>query len=312
MRDLVAARDAGGDFASLAEFAARVDPKLLNKMQIENLGRAGAFECLDGNRARVMAGAETILRRAQASAEERDSGQIGLFGAEPGRPEALRLPDVPDWQPLDRLSQEAEAIGFHLSAHPLDAYRQALKRIGVVPSSAIADRASRGGGRVKLAGTVVNSKERTTKTGSRMAWVRVSDTHGSFEVTCFSEVLNRSRELLAEGSAILVTADLRMEGEALRLTATELESLDKVAANAGGGIRVWLDAFSRVKTEHLIVDGIEKTLKRQGYGRGRVIINSKLDDHQTVEISLRERFDIGPRLIQAMRLVPGVAQVEEF
>jgi len=305
MRDLVAARDKGGDFASLAEFAARVDPKLLNKMQIENLGRAGAFECLDGNRARVMAGAETILRRAQASAEERDSGQIGLFGAEPGKAEALRLPDVPDWQPLDRLSQEAEAIGFHLSAHPLDAYRQALKRIGVVPSSAIADRASRGSGRVKLAGTVVNAKERTTKTGSRMAWVRVSDTHGSFEVTCFSEVLNRSRELLAEGSAILVTADLRMEGEALRLTATELESLDKVAANAGGGIKLWLDATATL-------DPIRALLTREGRGRGRVILVPQLGPAQEVEIALPGGFNVGPRLMQAMRVVPGVAQVEEF
>ncbi len=65
MRDLVAARDAAGPFASLADLAGRVDPKLLNKMQIENLARAGAFEPLEKNRARVMAGAETILRRAR-------------------------------------------------------------------------------------------------------------------------------------------------------------------------------------------------------------------------------------------------------
>ena len=88
-------------------------------MQIEDLAKAGAFDRLDGNRARVFAGAETVLRRAQASTEEKGSGRIGLFG-EPGRREELRLPDVPDWMPMDRLGFEAEAIGFHLTAHPLD------------------------------------------------------------------------------------------------------------------------------------------------------------------------------------------------
>ena len=155
MRDLVAARDASGPFASLADLAARVDPKLLNKMQIENLARAGAFECLEKNRARVMAGAETILRRAQADAEERGSGQIGLFGAESQQAEPLRLPDVPDWPLFDRLAHEAEAVGFHLSAHPLDTYRKALQRLGVTTSAHIADRARAGSARLKLAGTVV-------------------------------------------------------------------------------------------------------------------------------------------------------------
>ena len=94
-------------------------------MQLENLVRAGAFDTLEANRARLFAAAEAILRRAQATAEEKESGQIALFGAAPGAArEALRLPDMPDWPPMERLDFEAEAIGFHLTAHPLDAIRQ--------------------------------------------------------------------------------------------------------------------------------------------------------------------------------------------
>jgi DNA polymerase-3 subunit alpha len=95
---------------------------------------------------------------------------------------------------------EAEAIGFHISAHPLDAYAAALKRLDAVPSSRIESRA---GGRLKLAGTVGAKKERITRTGSRMMWVTLSDKEGAFEVTLFSEVLNRVRELLTEGTALL-------------------------------------------------------------------------------------------------------------
>ncbi|WP_198374384.1 DNA polymerase III subunit alpha [Neoroseomonas rubea] len=303
MKDLVAARG-GQAFASLAEFAARVEPRLLNKMQIENLARAGAFECLEKNRAKVMAGAETILRRAQASAEERGSNQIGLFGADAQRNEPLRLPDVPDWPLLERLTHEAEAVGFHLSAHPLDTYRRALQRLGVTPSAQIPDRARSGSARLKLAGTVVNAKERTTKTGSRMAWVRLSDTQGSFEVTCFSEVLNRSRDLLVEGKAVLVTAEARMEGEALRLTANDVESLEKAASGVAGGIRLWLDEISAIEP-------IRVLLEREGRGRGRVVLVPRTGPGQEVELALPGGFNVGPRLMQAMKVVPGVSQVEE-
>jgi DNA polymerase III subunit alpha len=304
MKDLVAARG-GQAFASLAEFAARVEPRLLNKMQIENLARAGAFECLEKNRAKVMAGAETILRRAQASAEERGSNQIGLFGADAQRNEPLRLPDVPDWPLLERLTHEAEAVGFHLSAHPLDTYRRALQRLGVTPSAQITDRARSGSARLKLAGTVVNAKERTTKTGSRMAWVRLSDTQGSFEVTCFSEVLNRSRDLLVEGKAVLVTAEARMEGEALRLTANDVESLEKAASGVAGGIRLWLE-------EVAAIDPIRVLLEREGRGRGRVVLVPRTGPGQEVELALPGGFNVGPRLMQAMKVVPGVSAVEEI
>ena len=84
-------RAASGRSPISADFAARVDPRQLNKMQLENLARAGAFDSLEPNRARLFAGAETILRRAQAEAEEAESGQIGLFGGG-GKPEPLRLP----------------------------------------------------------------------------------------------------------------------------------------------------------------------------------------------------------------------------
>jgi DNA polymerase-3 subunit alpha len=304
MRDLVAARGEA-PFASLADFAARVDPKLLNKMQLENLARAGAFEALEKNRAKVMAGAETILRRAQASAEERESGQIGLFGTDSQRNEPLRLPEIPDWPLLERLAHEAEAVGFHLSAHPLDTYRRALHRLGVTPSAQIAERARAGSARLKLAGTVVNAKERTTKTGSRMAWVRLSDAQGSYEVTCFSEVLNRSRDLLAEGQAVLVTADARMEGEALRLTASEVESLEKAASGAGGGIRLWLDEIAAV-------DPIRAILAREGRGRGRVVLVPRTGPGQEVEVALPGGFNVGPKVMQAMKVVPGVSAVEEI
>jgi DNA polymerase-3 subunit alpha len=291
-------------FGDVTDFATRVDPRQLNRMQLENLIRAGAFDRLDGNRARLFAGADTILRRAQADQQEKESGQIGLFGGAASRPETLRLPEMPDWPPLERLAFEAEAVGFHLTAHPLDAYAQALRRLGVVPSSQVEVRAQAGATRVKLAGTVVATKERITRTGSRMAWIRISDATGSVEVTFFSEVLNRSREILGQGSNVLVTADLKTEGEALRITAQDVCPLDQAAASAGASIRIWL-------RETASVPHIRELLGRESGGRGRIILVPKLDTAQSVEIALPGGYTVTPRLAQALKVLPGVEQVEE-
>ena len=147
MQALVAARGEPA-FTDLADFAARVDPRHLNRMQLENLIRAGTFDSLDTNRARLIGAAETILRTAQLRVEEAANGQTGLFGESRGA-EPLRMPDIADWAQFDRLSFEAEAVGFHLTAHPLDAYRQVLTRLGAVCSTQLLARAQAGVSRVQ-------------------------------------------------------------------------------------------------------------------------------------------------------------------
>ena len=303
MQALVATRGTSS-FEDLSDLAARIDPKQLNRMQLENLARAGAFDRIEPVRARAFAASETILRRAQAQAEEKGSGQIAMFGGG-NRPEALRIPEIPDWEAMDRLGYEAEAIGFHLTSHPLDAYEATLKRLNVISSTALEATASRGSARVKLAGSVVNTKERITRSGSRMAWVRLSDAAGSYEVTFFSETLGRARELLAAGTPVVVTADLKMEGESLRITATDIQSLDAAAERAGGGMRIWLDATAAVPHIHTL-------LTRDGQGRGRVVLIPQIEGDQNVEITLPGGFNVTPRLAQALKIIPGVARIEEL
>src|SRR6185312_5677095 len=208
------------------------------------------------------------------------------------------------WPPLEKLGFEAEAVGFHLTAHPLDAYAHVLHRLGAVRSDQIETLAARGITRVKLAGSVIGSKERITRTGSRMAWVRISDAAGSCEVTFFSEVLGRSREVLATGANVLVTADLRLEDDTLRITASDVTALDQAASGVGAGMRVWLE-----KTE--AVEHIRVLLDREGRGKGRVVLVPRVGDGQSVEIALPGGFNVSPRLAQALKVVPGVERIEE-
>ena len=303
MQALARARD-GRDFTDLADFAARVDPRQLNRMQLENLIRAGAFDRLEANRARLFGGAETILRRAQATAAEASSGQIGLFGGG-AEPEPLRLADAQDWPSLERLGYEAEAVGFHLTAHPLDAYRQALRRIGAVPIAELESRAQAGASRAKIAGTVVAIKERSTRAGNRMAFVRLTDTSGSTEVTVFSEVLGGARELLVAGSNILVSAELQTQGEQMRATALDIAALERAAAASGASVRVWL-------AETAALDPIRSALAGSAGGRGRVFLLARTDPARSVELALPGGFSVTPALLQAMAQLPGVERIEDL
>lgn len=321
MQALVAERG-NRPFTSITDFASRVEPHAVNKLQLENLARAGAFDDIETNRAAITAGAEIILKRVQASADERHTGQKSLFPGSRDRnlsgntaegdapsPEDIRrdtipLPNIPDWPPMDRLAQEAEAIGFHLTAHPLDAYAGVLRRMAVVSSNRMIQRAEAGAARVRLAGLVLGIKERFTRTGSRMAWVKLSDAGGSFEITVFSELLSRARDKLVAGRAVLVEADVRLEGEALRITANQVTPLDTAAAQVSGGYRVWL-----VRTE--AVDHIRALLDREERGRGQITLVPRLGESQIVEVALPGGWNLSPRMAQAMKLLPGVERIEE-
>ncbi|GIX11678.1 DNA polymerase III subunit alpha [Elioraea sp.] len=303
MQGVVEERRRGGPFRSIADFAARIDPRHVNRLQIEYLARAGAFDSLEPNRRRVAEGAEAIVRRAAAAAEDRASHQIGLFGG--NGPEPLRLPDVPDWPIMERLAHEGEAVGFHLTRHPLDAYAGALRRLGVVRSSAIEARVAQGAGRLRLAGSVVAAKERPTRSGAKMCWLRLSDAAGSYEVTLFSEVLNRVRPLLAAGERLLVTADARAEGETIRLTAVDVERLDPAVAAAGTGLKAWLEDTAAIAP-------IRAMLTQAGRGKGRVILAPRLPTGQEIEVALPGGFAISPALVPAIAALPGVVRVEEL
>ncbi|MEI8146586.1 MAG: DNA polymerase III subunit alpha, partial [Alphaproteobacteria bacterium] len=169
---MIAVRD-GKPFADLTDFAARINPKTLNRKTLENLAAAGAFDSLEPERAKAFAVAETILAEANRRAEGRSSGQDELFGG--GAPTPIRMPSVEAWLPGRKLDEEYKAIGFFLSGHPLDDYAAALKRLRITPYVDFARSVRAGASAGRLAGVVTARQERRTKTGNKMGIVGFSD-----------------------------------------------------------------------------------------------------------------------------------------
>ena len=303
----VAERDARGPFKDLFDFARRLDPKSFNRRQFESLIKAGAFNALSANRAQSFSAIDMLLRHASAAADDRGSGQVSLFGGgEAGRGPMPALHAVADWPTAEKLQKEFEAIGFYLSSHPLDAYAKSLARLGIVTYAELPRKLAGGGGtRHKLAGVVIGSKERTSARGSRFAFIQLSDTSGVYEVMAFAEVLRDCRALLESGQPLLVTADVRTEGDTMRLTAQRFEALDRVAATAAAGLKVVLSADTALAPFKAMMAG-------ESGGRGRVSVVVSLQSKREVEIALPGGFKISPRLAAAVAAIPGVFEAQEI
>jgi len=153
--------------------------------------RAGAFDTLDANRARVFGGADAILAACQRTHEAATIGQNDMFGGAADAP-SIMLPQIEPWLPAERLRREYDAIGFFLSGHPLDDYATVLKRLRVQSWAEFSRAVKTGATAGKVAATVVSRMERRTKTATRWHHGPVgSDRH--FEAVLFSRARAISR-----------------------------------------------------------------------------------------------------------------------
>ena len=192
-------------------------------------------------------------------------------------------------------------MGFYLSGHPLDAYAAPLKRLGATTYAALVEDRRRSGFKAVLAGTMIRKHERRGRNDESYAFVSFSDPTGMFEVMLFPEVLAASRPLLEAGKSVLITASAEWDGDELKLRAASIADLDAAAANAGEGLRVYLQ-------DGASLGAIAAQLKHPGKGIVTFVVPG--GPGEEVEIALPKRLAVTVALKNAIKSLPGVAQVE--
>ena len=298
-------------FATLFDLARRVDLKRVGKRPLEMLARAGAFDQLDSNRRRVFDALESLMNYSAAVHEQRASNQVSLFGeAGEDLPEP-RLAPVADWLPAERLGEEFKAVGFYLSGHPLDDYFLPLKRKEVMTLDEVMGRAERGPLVAKLAGVVAGRQERKSARGNRFAFVQLSDTTGAYEVTVFSETLEKSREFLETGSKVVITVEATLEADQLKLLGRSVVPIDTVVADVGAlGLKIFLEDAGAVQS---VADVLADAAAKLTTGsRGPILFC--LMDHDLpgeVEIDAGAEFPVTPQIRGAIKSLPGVVEVQD-
>lgn len=287
-------------FSDLADFGRRINPRFVNKRVLEGLAAAGAFDELEPDRARVTAGIDRINGLATRTQNSLAIGQSDFFGGAGDR-EPLLLPVVEPWLPAEKLQREHAAVGFYLSAHPLDDYGPVLQKLRVQTWAEFAQSVRSGATAGRLAGTVTAKQERRIRSGNRMGAIQLSDPTGSYEAVIFSEGLSEYRDLLEPGSSVVVVVNAEDRPEGINLRIQTVEALDRVVAGLKQ-IRVFM-------RDEAPLPSVQKHIA--GDGEGRVSLVLMLEDgRREVEMQLPGRHPVSPRIASALRSLEGVVQVE--
>jgi DNA polymerase-3 subunit alpha len=312
VESIVAARGERA-FADLADFGGRINPRALNKRVLESLAAAGAFDCIEPNRARAFAAVDAILATAQRTQDDIARGQSELFGAATAH-SPIAISTMEPWLPAERLQREYDAIGFFLSGHPLDDYAAALKRLRVQSWGEFSRAVKNGVGAGRVAGTVVSRTERRTKSGSKMGIIGLSDPSGHYEAVLFAEGLAQYRDLLEPGTAVLLFLTAEVQGDEVRARIQSAEPLDEAAARMQRGLRVFLrDAQPLAGVARRLEPSAKNgkpAEKATEAADGEVSIVLLLANGNEVEVKLPGRFKVSPQIAGAIKAVTGVVTVE--
>ncbi|QNQ11206.1 DNA polymerase III subunit alpha [Sphingomonas alpina] len=309
MEKLVDERVANGPFDTLDDFARRVDPRLLNKRQLEGLAGAGAFDTIDTNRAGIFAIAETLLATAARTQEMKVSGQGGLFGEGEAQEPAIKLPLSARWTLAQRMEQEKEAFGYYFSAHPVDrhghlARAHGARNFAALGDLSIPDDGSRAG--ATMAALVEDARWRTSAKGRRYLMATLSDPSGQFVATCFDDVVAAELEEAARngGCGILtVELDRRPGEESPRVTIKRIQPFEALANNA----RFVLEAA--IETPEAVRALAEMLAEHRG-GRGQVWIRAALPGGGTARVLLGRDFLLDGELAGRIETLQDVGDVE--
>ena len=304
MEMLCIERTENGAFANLDDLANRIDPRLLNKRQIESLAGSGALDALNGNRAGCFAVAETLLAVASQAEHGRTSGQGGLFGVGEASVVAIQLPTSAKWTMAERMTAEKEAFGFYFSAHPVDRFRHVANAHGARNFTALSGSAgAEGRSAATMAALVEDIRWRTSKKGNRFLSMTLSDESGQFQANCFDDDAAAALEELGRngGCALLGVELERQPGEDVpRVTVRRAQRLDTLAGSARLRAVIALDSVAAVEAlAGLLVRG----------GRSEIVVRATLENGGHADIRLGRDFLIDGELAGAIARIVGVSDV---
>jgi DNA polymerase-3 subunit alpha len=320
---ILAAREEGGPFEHIHDFAARVDSRRINKKVVEALVKSGALDFEGVPRWQLFAGIEAAFAAGASAQADRASGQASLFGALPAaqvesRPRYPKPGDVvgelavEEWPERVRLAFEKEALGFYLTGHPLQGYEKEARRYASTTCAAVAHK--RHGDKVSVVGIVAALRERVTKEkGTRFGILTLEDTTGTVEVVCWGGRPAQNGRPAQKGwqdweafvkseEPLLVHAEVRVntrdeENPKAELTATDIEPLSLVRKHKTSEIALRIDA-DRLTAERA---GGLKALLGKHPGATAVTVRAVIPEQTETTIAVPHKVQPGDDLLEAAR-----------
>jgi len=304
-------------FASLWEFCEKVDLRLMNKRVLESLAKAGALDSF-GKRSEVFAALDKCMERAQKSQKDAAAGQHGLFGifdetpAGGGSAKEEALPAAPDWDEHTRLQNEKDVLGFFVSGHPMDKYREKLRNMKVVdtvtacemkPEPVVFRRGQQEqGNEISIAGVITGLKvAKSKKSGELYAQASLEDTVGKIELIAFSSTYEKLAEKLKIDVPVVVRGSLRGEEDsAPKLSVSSIQALEDIKIRLPEALRIKVPLHS---PDTMLLEKL-RAVFLSAPGNGRLML--RLEEPETFQV------DLEPEGILVAADVLFIEQVEEL
>lgn len=304
MESMVEVRTNKGEFKDIFDFAKKMDAKNVNKKSIEALAKSGAFDKIATNRRQIFESFDIISSYANQQEKEANSDQMSFFKTLIDEKKSLpELKNFEDWSKKERLIKEFEAFGFFLNEHPLDDIVVELKKRGII----FCDKSDMGeigdAFIVKMAGVIVSTKHRSGPKG-RFAYVTISDPLGIYEAMIFDEALiTRSRDLLADGSSVVIEAMIRKDDGGSRILIREVFALQNFLQEVTMQQNEFEDVKKLPKRKEFKKDSFEKKENQD---------STKLNQNNNLQIERLKAKEIIPQIKIIIQKREPIVEIKSF
>ncbi|MDY0360142.1 MAG: DNA polymerase III subunit alpha [Desulforegulaceae bacterium] len=240
---IVEERNTNGEFTDIFDFCERCDLRKVNKRVLEALIKCGAFDCTGMKRAQLVSVIEEASEYAQRAKKDKANPQMGFFDSDEtfsAMFEKPSIPDIEEWDTKDLLMQEKEALGFYISGHPLNSYRDVIKTYSNANSSTLDELND---GDIAIVGGIVNkTKVIYTKKNDKMAFLTIEDFKDFLEVVVFSDLYAKVSDYFFEDSVLMIAGQVQKNEKGLSLIAKEIYPADIAEEMLSGCIYITLES----------------------------------------------------------------------
>ncbi len=220
--NIVEERILNGKFETIHDFINRVNPKDINKLQLEGLVKAGAFDNLNSNRQALYNSIPAIIAKSKNIFDNKSTNQIDLFSEEESTQDDIII-KIEDWKFEERLSKEFESVGFFISDHPLNQFTEIFNDYKITDYSTFISKEDLKDS--NIAATLLKVQERKTAKGNSYAVLKLTDLTSVFELFIFSDVLEINREILKDGNSFILTLFKNVSNDENRLTRINVQKI---------------------------------------------------------------------------------------
>ena len=229
--NLINERTKNGQFKSLFDFINRANPKDINKLQLEGLVKAGAFDNLNNNRKSLLDSIPNLILKSKNLHENKSINQINLFDETNDVNDSNLLIKTTDFQFEEKLSKEFETLGFFISDHPLNQYKDFFSQYNIINFNDFS--VNENDKEAVVAATVLKLQEKKNQKGSSYAIVKFTDLGGVFELFIFSDLFEQKREILKEGNSVFmnVVKNASTDGATLRINVRTITKINDLTSS---------------------------------------------------------------------------------